>query len=92
MRRPALNTVLRRWRFRRNLAIYLAHRGGMSTRQLADVHDLAQSRVVEILEEFRELEIVGRKNRSVAIEPSAERYTRWGADRLLKRDRRRRGG
>jgi hypothetical protein len=38
-----------RWRFKRDLAIYLAWRGGMSQRMLADVFDLPRSRVQEIV-------------------------------------------
>ncbi|QDV38270.1 hypothetical protein [Tautonia plasticadhaerens] len=43
----------RRWRFRRNLVIYLAHRrNGLSQRFLADVFDLPRSRIAEIIKEF----------------------------------------
>ena len=43
----------KRWRFRRNLVIYVAHRGGLSQRFLADVFDLPRSRIAEIIREFR---------------------------------------
>lgn len=43
----------RRWRFRRNLVIYVAHRQGLSQRLLAEVFDLPRSRIAEILAEFR---------------------------------------
>ena len=43
----------RRWRFRRNLVIYLAHRrNGLSQRFLADVFDLPRSRIADIIKEF----------------------------------------
>lgn len=46
-------TAGQRWRFRRNLVIWVAHRrGGVSQRVLADVFDLARSRVKAILDEF----------------------------------------
>lgn len=42
-----------RWRFRRNLVIYLAHhRNGLSQRFLADVFDLPPSRITEIVREM----------------------------------------
>jgi hypothetical protein len=43
----------RRWRFRRNLVIYVAYRQGLSQRLLADVFDLPRSRIAEIISEFR---------------------------------------
>lgn len=46
----------KRWRFRRNLVIYVAHRSGLSQRLLADVFDLPRSRVSEIIREFRAYE------------------------------------
>lgn len=43
----------RRWRFRRNLVIYLAHRrNGLSQRMLADVFDLPRSRIAAIVREY----------------------------------------
>lgn len=42
----------KRWRFRRNVAIYLLHRQGLSQRYIADVFDLPRSRVGEIIKEF----------------------------------------
>ena len=40
----------RRWRFRRDLVIYLAHRrNGLSQRFLADVFDLPRSRIAVIV-------------------------------------------
>lgn len=42
-----------RWRFRRNLAIYVAHRGGISQRILADVFDLPRSRISSIIKDFQ---------------------------------------
>jgi hypothetical protein len=46
----------KRWRFRRNLVIYVAHRSGFSQRFLADVFDLPRSRIAEIIQEFRQYE------------------------------------
>ncbi len=45
----------KRWKFRRNAVIYVAHREGFSQRVLADVFDLPRSRIASILKEFREL-------------------------------------
>lgn len=43
-----------RWRFRRNLVIYLAHRrNGLSQRLLSDVFDLPRSRIASIIKEFQ---------------------------------------
>ena len=42
----------KRWRFRRNLAIYILHRQGLSQRYIADVFDLPRSRVGEIIKEL----------------------------------------
>lgn len=47
---------IKRWKFRRNLVIYVAHRSGLSQRLLADVFDLPRSRVAAILQEFRSFE------------------------------------
>jgi hypothetical protein len=53
---PARASVGKRWRFRRNLVIYVAHRQGLSQRLLADVFDLPRSRIGAIIQEFREHE------------------------------------
>ena len=43
----------RRWRFRRDLVIYLANRRlGLSQRFLSDVFDLPRSRIAAIVEKF----------------------------------------
>lgn len=43
----------RKWRFRRDLVIYLAHRrNGLSQRLLADVFDLPRSRIGAIVKGF----------------------------------------
>lgn len=56
--RPLTNTPGRRWRFRRNLVIYLAHRrNGLSQRLLADVFDLTRSRIAGIIAEFDRYEL-----------------------------------
>jgi|GEM_PF-6935403 len=47
-------TVSQRWKFRRALVMYYAHRVGCSHRFLADVFDLPHSRVSGILSEFDE--------------------------------------
>ena len=50
---PANASAGKRWRFRRNVVIYVAHRNGLSQRLLADVFDLPRSRIAEIVREFR---------------------------------------
>jgi hypothetical protein len=49
-------SVVKLWKFRRNLVIYVAHRQGLSQRLLADVFDLPRSRIFEIVKEFRGFE------------------------------------
>ncbi len=51
---PENASVGRRWRFRRNLVIYIASQQGASQRLLADVFDLPHSRIAAIIKEFRE--------------------------------------
>jgi hypothetical protein len=46
----------KRWRFRRNMVIFIAHRNGLSQRFLADVFDLPRSSVAEIINKFHEYE------------------------------------
>jgi hypothetical protein len=46
---PQNASVGRKWRFRRNVVIYVAHRGGISQRLLADVFDLPRSRIAQIV-------------------------------------------
>lgn len=53
---PANASVGKRWRFRRNMVIYVAHRNGLSQRLLADVFDLPRSRIAAIIREFRAYE------------------------------------
>ncbi len=43
----------KRWKFRRNAVIFVAHRNGFSQRVLADVFDLPRSRIATIIKEFR---------------------------------------
>jgi hypothetical protein len=50
---PENATVGRRWKFRRNLVIFIASRNGASQRLLADVFDLPHSRIAAIIKEFR---------------------------------------
>lgn len=54
-------TVGQRWRFRRNLVLYIASQQGVSQRMLADVFDLPRSSVYDILREMRAL--VAKLNR-----------------------------
>ncbi len=56
---PSNATVGMRWRFRRNMVIYVAHREGFSQRLLAEVFDLPRSRISEIIQEFRQYESGG---------------------------------
>lgn len=53
---PANASVGKRWRFRRNVVIYVAHRNGLSQRLLADVFDLPRSRIAAIIQEYRAYE------------------------------------
>lgn len=50
---PANASVGRRWKFRRNLVIYIASQHGASQRLLADVFDLPHSRIAAIVKEVR---------------------------------------
>ncbi len=50
---PENLSVGRRWKFRRNLVIYVASQNGVSQRLLADVFDLPHSRIAAIIKEFR---------------------------------------
>ena len=45
----------RKWRFRRDLTIYVASRSGLSQRHLADVFDLPRSRIAAIIKDFAAL-------------------------------------
>jgi hypothetical protein len=54
---PSNASVGKRWRFRRNLVIYLAHRrNGISQRVLADVFDLPRSRIAAIVKEYAQFD------------------------------------
>ena len=46
-------SVGQRWKFRRNLVIYIANQHGASQRMLADVFDLPHSRIAAILKDLR---------------------------------------
>jgi hypothetical protein len=50
---PENASVGQRWKFRRNLVIFIANRNGASQRLLADVFDLPHSRIAAIIKEFR---------------------------------------
>jgi hypothetical protein len=52
---PAESSVGKRWKFRRDVVIYVAHRGGVSQRVLADVFDLPRSSVSKIISKFNKL-------------------------------------
>ena len=45
----------RRWRFRRDMAIYALSRSGFSQRYLGDVFDLPHSRIAAIIKDFSAL-------------------------------------
>lgn len=49
---PSGAGVARRWRFRRNVVIFVAHMNGIPQRELAEVFDLPQSRVSAIVREI----------------------------------------
>lgn len=53
---PPNASVGKRWKFRRNVVIYVAQRHGISQRVLADVFDLPRSRIASILKEFSAFE------------------------------------
>lgn len=46
-------TAGQRWRYRRNLVIYVAYRNGVSQRLLADVFDIPRSHISTILKNVR---------------------------------------
>ena len=50
---PANASIGRRWKFRRNLVIFIASQHGASQRLLADVFDLPHSRIAAIIKELR---------------------------------------
>jgi len=49
---PPNASLIKRWKFRRNLVIFIAHQSGVSQRLLADVFDLPRSRIAAIVTEF----------------------------------------
>lgn len=51
---PPNASLGKRWKFRRNAVIYVAHRNGFSQRFLADVFDLPKSRIASIIKEFEQ--------------------------------------
>ena len=56
-------TVGMRWRFRRNLVIYVAFKNGFSQRILSDVFDLPRSRIAAIIKEISIIEDSREPNR-----------------------------
>lgn len=57
-------TVGMRWRFRRNLVIYVAFKNGFSQRALSDVFDLPRSRIASIIKEISVIEESTELNRN----------------------------
>ena len=53
---PPNASVGKRWKFRRNVVIYVAQRNGISQRVLADVFDLPRSRIASIIKEFAQFD------------------------------------
>ncbi len=53
---PPNASVGKRWKFRRNLVIYVAARSGLSQSLLSEVFDLPRSRIGAILKEFSKYE------------------------------------
>jgi hypothetical protein len=49
---PPNATPGKKWRFRRDLVIYISNRSGVSQRLLADVFDLPRSRISAIIKGF----------------------------------------
>jgi hypothetical protein len=49
---PPNASVGKKWKFRRNAVIYVAYRGGIPQRVLADVFDLPRSTIASIIKEF----------------------------------------
>ena len=47
----------KKWRFRRNVVIYVAFRAGLSRRLLAEVFDLPRSRINEVIDNIMNLDI-----------------------------------
>lgn len=69
---PPNPTPGQRWRFQRNLVIYLAHGQGLSQRFLGEVFDLPRSHIATIVKDF-EMYIPDPANRSETV--SAEHTT-----------------
>ena len=49
---PPNASIGRRWRFRRDLVIYVSSQSGVSQRMLAEVFDLPRSRIAAIIKGF----------------------------------------
>lgn len=60
---PILNTPGRRWKFKRNLALYAAWKFGFSHRALSEVFDLPRSRIAEVILEAIEIERIWKTGR-----------------------------
>ena len=52
---PPIASAGKKWRFRRDLTIYVASRAGLSQRHLADVFLLPRSRIAAIIKDFAAL-------------------------------------
>jgi hypothetical protein len=49
---PPNASIGRRWRFRRDMVIYISSQSGVSQRMLAEVFDLPRSRIAAIIKDF----------------------------------------
>ena len=61
-------TVGKRWRFRRNLVIYVGFKNGFSQRVLSDVFDLPRSRIASIIKEVSVIDESMDTNRNDALQ------------------------
>lgn len=50
---PSTAGVGKRWKFRRNVVIFIAYRNGVSQRGLADVFDLPRSTIAAVIKDFK---------------------------------------
>jgi hypothetical protein len=70
---PPNASVGKRWKFRRNVVIYVAHRQGISQRVLADVFDLPRSRIASIVKQFSDYDPWSKPDRTLAGSSPARR-------------------
>ena len=71
---PRDASVGKRWKFRRNVVIYVGHRSGISQRVLAEVFDLPRSRIAAIVKQFSAFDRDRRADRprTPVISPTPE--------------------